>query len=208
MAGTRDGDKTREAIRDAAAELFFQHGYNATSLRAIAAEVGIQVGSLYNHISGKEELLADLMINVMDTLDAHLDEAIHQDPDATALSRLQAAIEAHLSYHTQHARDTFVGNSELRALGPKNRKIVLGRRRDYQHSMRRLVVAAAAEAGVDLIDATLQTFAILALGMHVASWFREDGPISRDMVIDTYTRLSLRQIGIDAAADSLTPSAR
>ncbi|MFD6064927.1 TetR/AcrR family transcriptional regulator [Rhodococcus wratislaviensis] len=52
------------AAREAAARLFYEHGYEATSLRTVASEVGIQVGSLYNHISGKEELPTDIMVSV------------------------------------------------------------------------------------------------------------------------------------------------
>ena len=45
---------TKERIVDAAIDLFHRQGYNATSLRQIADEVGLQVGSLYNHMRSKE----------------------------------------------------------------------------------------------------------------------------------------------------------
>ena len=43
--------------REAAAELFYRHGYQATSIRQIAAEIGVLSGSLYAHIESKERLL-------------------------------------------------------------------------------------------------------------------------------------------------------
>ena len=55
------GPKTMEAIRKAGLRLIFEHGYAAMSLRQLAAEVGIQSGSLYNHISTKQELLFTLV---------------------------------------------------------------------------------------------------------------------------------------------------
>src|SRR5215510_14723697 len=55
------GPKTMEAIRKAGLRLIFEHVYAAMSLRQLAAEVGIQAGSLYNHISTKQELLFDLI---------------------------------------------------------------------------------------------------------------------------------------------------
>ncbi len=54
------GPKTMEAIRKAGLRLIFEHGYAAMSLRQLASEVGIQAGSLYNHIATKQELLFDL----------------------------------------------------------------------------------------------------------------------------------------------------
>jgi AcrR family transcriptional regulator len=195
----RDGVKTSEAIREAAAELFFKQGYEATSLRAVAAQVGIQVGSLYNHISGKEELLADLMVAVMDELERAVESAV-RSAEENPVARLRAALDAHIRYHAQHARETFVGNSELRALGSDNRKEVLARRSRYERYLRQLITDAAAEWGAELIDPKLQTYAVLALGMHVASWFRPRGSVSLQRVVDTYTRISLRQMGIDEGA--------
>ena len=65
---TLAGQQTAQAIKDQATELFFLHGFEATSLRQVADKVGIRVGSLYNHISGKEELLQQIMGGTMDEL--------------------------------------------------------------------------------------------------------------------------------------------
>ena len=171
MGSIRDGARTSGAIREAAAELFYQHGYEATSLRAVAAQVGIQVGSLYNHISGKEELLADLMVGVMDELEQSVEAAIAGAGDS-AVAQLRAALDAHIRYHAQHARETFVGNSELRALGAENRKSVMARRSRYENRLRDLITAAADEAGADLIDAET------ALGLGVVNRIVADGDLA------------------------------
>lgn len=196
MSGARDGMKTREAIREVAADLFFEHGYEATSLRAVAAGVGIQVGSLYNHISGKDELLTDIMVSVMDTLEPDVMKAADAAGPG-AVARLRAALDAHIRYHAEHAREVFIGNSELRSLSSTHRKAVLARRRQYEQYIRELVQAAAEETGVDLLNARLQTYAILALGMHVSSWYRPGGPLGLDEVVELFTRISLRQIGVE-----------
>lgn len=51
----------REEILDAAAELFAQRGYAATSTRLIAERVGIRQASLYYHFKTKEQILAELL---------------------------------------------------------------------------------------------------------------------------------------------------
>ena len=56
--------------------LIFEHGYAAMSLRQLAAEVGIQSGSLYNHISTKQELLFDLVRDHINELLRQLDRAL------------------------------------------------------------------------------------------------------------------------------------
>ena len=44
------GENTADGIRQVAMDLFYKQGFQATTLRHIASRVGIQVGSLYNHI--------------------------------------------------------------------------------------------------------------------------------------------------------------
>src|SRR3954454_6889801 len=56
----RSGPNTRAAIQRVALELFTTKGYEATSLRAIADELGIQKPSLYYHFKGKEDILRAL----------------------------------------------------------------------------------------------------------------------------------------------------
>lgn len=204
----RDGAKTRSEIREAAANLFYQHGYEATSLRAVAGEVGIKVGSLYNHMGSKDELLLDIMMDVMDRL-TPLVESAAKEAGADPVDQLEAALGAHISFHARHARETFIGNSELRALTPDQRKLISKRRADYEKLIRDLVVAAAASRGMPLLDARLQTYAVLALGMHTASWYRDGSDVSLEQVVGVYTELSLRQIGVsDYAPAGRSPKRR
>src|ERR1700761_2188566 len=51
-------DQRREAIMTVAREIFFEHGYSATSMSAIAARLGGSKGTLYNYFKSKEELFA------------------------------------------------------------------------------------------------------------------------------------------------------
>ncbi|HEX2809200.1 MAG TPA: TetR/AcrR family transcriptional regulator, partial [Kineosporiaceae bacterium] len=61
----RKGLTAREEILDAAAQLFSEQGYAATSTRAIAMSVGIKQASLYYHFSSKEQILAELLVTTV-----------------------------------------------------------------------------------------------------------------------------------------------
>jgi len=50
------GERTRSEIIAAGYRLFVRQGYNATSMRQIAGEVGLSPGAAYNHFAGKESL--------------------------------------------------------------------------------------------------------------------------------------------------------
>lgn len=49
---------TRDRILDAAAELFWERGYAATSPAAIQQKAGVGQGSMYHHFAGKGDLAA------------------------------------------------------------------------------------------------------------------------------------------------------
>ena len=191
---TRDGQRTAEAMREAAAELFHTHGYEATSLREVASTVGIQVGSLYNHISGKDQLLSIIMIEVLEDLLVAMDDAT-QDLD-DPVQRLEAAIDCHIRFHAERRRDVFIGNSELRSLAPDDRKRVVALRKRYEEILRELVMAATSSAGGDIVDPKLQVFAIVAIGTHVSSWYLPGRGYSLDAIVDRYTTMIFRQLAM------------
>lgn len=192
----RGGPRTAQLIREAAAELFYLHGYEATSLREVASRVGIQVGSLYNHISGKSELLSAIMIQVMLDLHQALDESVAdvQDP----IDRLVAAVDCHIRFHAEHRREVFIGNSELRSLEKEDRTKVVTLRRKYEEKLRALVVAAVDAGDGDIIDVKLQVFAIVAIGTHVASWYQPGRGYPLDDIVGINTRIILRQLAVEA----------
>lgn len=57
----REGTSGHEEILDAAAQLFTEKGFAATSTREIALAVGIKQASLYYHFPSKEGILAELL---------------------------------------------------------------------------------------------------------------------------------------------------
>lgn len=185
---------TAEAIHEVAARMFFEHGYEATSLREIAKGVGLQVGSLYNHISGKEELLTSIMMSIMSDLISAFQASVAQVTHP--VDALRAAIDLHIRFHAERARDVFIGNSELRSLSPAHRRRVTAERRRYEAMLSSAIDAAATARQVDVLDTRIQTYSIIALGAHLSSWYTSRGPRSLDELVDVYTELIMRQLSI------------
>jgi AcrR family transcriptional regulator len=171
MATNQTGDgSTLERIRTVAVELFSKQGYKETSLREIADRVGIKVGSLYNHMSSKEELLFTIMHDIMQDLLASgraAMEAAAPDPGA----EIVAFMENSIRFHGERKNETFIGNTELRALSPDRRAFVVQLRDDYERLLRGSLERAQAEGVLEVPDVQLATFAGLAICSHVATWY-------------------------------------
>ncbi|WP_338694669.1 TetR/AcrR family transcriptional regulator [Streptomyces sp. Q6] len=77
----------RAELLEAAAELFTTKGYAATTTRAVAERAGMRQATMYHYVSGKEELLADLLESTV-TPSLTLARALLADVDRPAEGRL------------------------------------------------------------------------------------------------------------------------
>src|SRR4051794_11368852 len=192
------GPKTLEAIRKAGLRLIFEQGYAAMSLRDLAAEVGIQVGSLYNHISTKQELLFDLVQDHVNALLRELDQALEgkQGPEP----KLRAFVAFHVSYHMIRKRETFIANSELRSLEPKNYEAIVALRSAYEARLARILSEGVSEGVFEVVDIRVATFAILAQLTGICSWYRPGGRLTKDAIIAAHEKLVLSGVSPQAAS--------
>jgi AcrR family transcriptional regulator len=56
------GERTHQAILQAAYVLFLEKGYAATSMREIAERTGLALGGIYNHFENKAAIFSELII--------------------------------------------------------------------------------------------------------------------------------------------------
>ena len=191
-------DARRIAV--AALELMDAEGAGAFTMARLAARLGVRAPSLYNHVEAKQDLLVEIVEATLVELQALHEEAVGGATDT--VDALRRAVEAHVRYHARHPREVRVGNRDLPALAPAARERVIGMRRAYARSWQQLLQAGMDEGRFDLGDARLASYALLEMGIGVATWFRPDGPLSEDEVARHYGDMALRLAG---AAVPLTP---
>ncbi|MGY4570225.1 TetR/AcrR family transcriptional regulator [Bradyrhizobium pachyrhizi] len=191
------GPTTLEAIRKAGVRLIFEHGYEAMSLRQLAAEVGIQAGSLYNHISTKQDLLFDLVQDHINDLLRELDLALEGKADP--VEKLRAFVAFHVTYHMTRKREVFIANSELRSLDAKNYDAVVALRGAYEQRLAQILTDGVSDGVFEVVDIQVATFAILALLTGLCTWYRPGGRLTRDAIIAAHEKLVLSGVAPQAA---------
>ncbi|MFD1538573.1 TetR/AcrR family transcriptional regulator [Nonomuraea guangzhouensis] len=89
VPGTRrKGSQTRADIQEAALSLFTERGYDATSMREIAEQLGITKAALYYHFDSKEAVIRSLFTDHLRALDELLDWAAEQPHSPQLASEL------------------------------------------------------------------------------------------------------------------------
>lgn len=87
-------DNRRQLVRDAAACLFRERGFHATSMRDIAKATGMLSGSIYYHFASKDDLLLDVYEEGVRRIAGRVNKMIAHEH--TPLGRLRAACIAHV----------------------------------------------------------------------------------------------------------------
>ncbi|MDA3022831.1 MAG: TetR/AcrR family transcriptional regulator [Actinomycetota bacterium] len=182
---------TADEIRQAALQQFAQSGYDASSMRDIAASVGIKAASLYNHFDSKEKILWDLTRSAMSDLAANRDAALAQlDPAAGPRARLAAFVSAHVGFHAERRHQAVLVNSQLGSLSPSHHRKAIALRDAYENSLRAIIDAGVTTGEFVISDAQVTTLAILQMGTGVSVWFRPDGRLRSDQVGAEYVKLA------------------
>jgi AcrR family transcriptional regulator len=192
------GPTTLEAIRKAGVRLIYENGYEAMSLRQLAAEVGIQAGSLYNHISTKQDLLFDLVQDHINDLLRELELAVGDKTDP--VEKLRAFVAFHVTYHMSRKQEVFIANSELRSLEPKNYDVVVALRGVYEQRLAQILADGMSAGAFEVVDVQVATFAIIALLTGLCTWYRPGGRLTKDAIIAAHEKLVLS--GVAAPATS------
>lgn len=88
-----NGNESREEILRAAAELFMEFGYAATSIDAVAERLGATKGRIYHHYRSKADLFFDVQVAAMNRLNEEV-EPIARGP-GNPIERLAAMALRH-----------------------------------------------------------------------------------------------------------------
>lgn len=199
-----DGERTEAAVREAAVNLIARYGYEAMSMRQLAAEVGVQAAALYRYFPTKEDLLFTLMREHMEGLRAAWEST---RPSGTApAEQLAAYVRNHIAFHIERRHATHVSNMELRSLSPDRLTQILRMRTAYEKELRS-ILRDGAEAGIFSIEDTgLTAMALIQMMTGVIVWFRPGERLSVPEVTATYLSMTMRLVG--ARIDSNTGEER
>lgn len=186
------GEATRARILGAAAQLFLESGFDATSVNAIARAAQVSVPALYWHFESKADICFAFLERYMGAFaDLMLSEPDEGPPDA----RLREFVRKHVLYqlaggagptayeklYTAAQLSTVLDDDHRARLAALERKVL---------ERLRSILRDGQEEGVFAVaNLKLAAFAIMSACEYTFHWFRPEGPLSADDVADQYAQM-------------------
>ncbi|SDO38022.1 transcriptional regulator, TetR family [Vreelandella arcis] len=172
----------RKELTRLAAQLFVQEGFDRTTVRMLAQEMGIKSGSLFHHFKDKQEILAAVIEegthNALVIARRALDNC-DEHPEA----RLRAMARAHLETLFTDRNAHVVALFEWRRLA-SDASAHLSHLRDAYEALWVQVIDDALEAGLIHGDCFLVSRFILGALNWTVRWYDPGGPRTPDDLAD------------------------
>ena len=160
------GERRRQAIVAAAADLFRTRGFRDTSLGDIGAAAGVSGPAIYHYFSSKGELLSVLIEEAAITWRRAVDQVLNDD--VPPMARLERLIDAAIVLQLQNGNLRDVYNKEFRSLDEDARRRVARiervRMTEWVHLLREVRPGISdddARAAITLIDGMLRSLTAL-----------------------------------------------
>ncbi len=187
-----EGRSVRASVMAAAVKLFAEYGYHAASMRDIARMAGIQAASIYYHYASKQAILVEIMETYMIQLNASLERILREEQQPR--QRLFAAIANHIRLHTTYKYEFFIIDTEIRSLEGEKRDVILSLRDRYENLVQELLHDGMGRGAFRPADVKITSYAIIAMCTEVANWFRPNGRLSVQQVIEMYSEMISRGV--------------
>jgi AcrR family transcriptional regulator len=175
-----DSDRTVD-IYTKAAEIFHQQGFDATSMSTIAAAVDLTKAGLYYYIESKEDLLYAIMNYAMERLETEVIEPSRAVADPK--ERLASIVTRHGRLLTEGNKAITILTDEIEGLKPKHRKQILDRKRVYFDFLRGTLDELRRAGHLRDVNTTVATFCLFGTLLWLPRWFRPDGRLTSEQVI-------------------------
>jgi AcrR family transcriptional regulator len=179
----------RQEILRAAARLFQQQGYDATSMNDVAAALKLSKGGLYHHFQSKDEILFNLMNHAMDITEERVINPVKAIADPE--ERLRMLIRRHIAVVlSERDREITVMLHENHPLSPTLRKRINARKKDYVHFLENLIAEVQrARGSKGVVSPRAAAFAVLGMLNWIYQWYSPEGSLQEESLVQQYTEI-------------------
>lgn len=183
------GTQRKEDILKTSQRLFREKGYDSTSMRDIASDLGVEPASLYSHIKSKEDLLRQTCFETAEKFLLAVDEV--NDIYFDAEQKVKMAVENHVQILTDNLDAGVVFNREWRHLSEPYYSQFVEMRNKYEKGIREIVQTGIDENKFNEVDKRFAALTILSAVNWIVEWYRPDGGQNPKEIAEQLTKFIL-----------------
>jgi AcrR family transcriptional regulator len=180
----------KEIIFQAAARLFKDYGYQATSMRQLAKEVGLEASSLYSHISSKQELLAQICMSEANKYLNHMNKVMKEDEGIIDI--LRAMSYFHIEVAVEDPVSATVFSDEWRYLEEPTLGEFRAIRKEYESRILHIIARGVNEEVLVNEDPFILFQAFLSSFKWIYIYNKPGRALDKDQVKKTITDVIIR----------------
>ena len=186
--------RSRDDVVRAAGRLFAERGYHGTSMRDLAAELGLLGSSLYSHISSKEDLLVEVVERGGALFQNSADRALATK--GAGVRRLKALVAGHIDVVLDHLDEVRTFLNEAWVLDESHRSRVLAARNRYEAAFRQVLEEGKEDGSFNPdLDQKLAAIFILSVLNAIERWYRPGGEVGREELVERVLQFTKSGIG-------------
>ena len=196
MMGIRDevAALKRERTLAVAAELFYERGYENTSLDMIAERMNVTKPFIYAHFTSKAELLAEICSRGIASALAALDGVLTTMP-GNAAERLAEVGRRFVTAVLTSQRHIAIFSREEKNLAPADFQTISQMRRDFDAKLVKLLDQGVAAGLFSVQDTRLAALAIGGMVSWAYVWYRPEGGLTLEQTSEEMSKLILSLVG-------------
>lgn len=179
-------EKRRGQIVKAAIHLFGKRGYHVTTIRDIAGNANVSIGTIYQYVSDKEDVLFLALIEVLDSYLRCIPAALEGVVDP--LARFQVAVHAYCTVNGEKIDATVLAYCETKSLRKARRSVIMQKELETNKLIAACIEDCIAAGLFNAVDVELFTYQIV---MFSHSWALKAWRFHRLMSLDDYVERGL-----------------
>ncbi len=157
--------------------MFRRRGYKATSMRDIAAVIGMEAPSLYNHITGKQQILGELLMMIANAFTDGMKEIASAPLSSKA--RLEHLIILHVDITIDHTDAVSLLTNEWVHLEGKIAKDFAQLKDNYEKDFATIIEACRDEGVIKEVNIELAMFSMLSTLRWLYSWYSKNPRVNK-----------------------------
>ncbi|TWG39622.1 TetR family transcriptional regulator [Acidovorax delafieldii] len=175
----RQREAKRNAVLQAAAQLFNERGFHATSLDDIAARLNVTKPTLYYYVKNKDEILLQCVSKGLTMMLEGIDAS--RAAGGKAIDQLMTCMQVYARIVTMDFGMCLirVGDEQL---PPESRKELRRLKSAIDQEFRRLVAEGVAEGSLQPCDPKMTAFVIAGALSWIGRWYQPDGEYTPEQV--------------------------